>query len=411
MFNKLIFILVITATITSCGVDSELKYKNRKKGNIEYIVKMYDHSEMNQLEQVNKIRSTAGLSLFSKDDKLEEAAINHSLYLVENKVAGHYENSNNSKYTGYAPLDRTAYAGYNNSIVGEVVTNINGLPDVNSKKPLELLMSAIYHRLALLSFKYSNIGIGVATSKELSSYVYDLGMSQVVSYCDSDLDFKSGYVDVCLYNNKLLDSSIYDYNKINNEFMVVYPYDGQLDADCVFYEEDPDPLPLCNVSGYPISISFNDSKVKSVELKDFTLLENGVSDVKEMTVLSNDNDKKIDKNTYVFFPLKRLKYDTKYVAIVKYIIQGLEYTHSWQFKTKSVGYPVVNEMKTLLTDHVYVIYEEPNVCNNNYDYAVTRTDTIMLDFLDSDTIIIKPTKIEDNAIIKTNKKTYMFNIR
>ena len=56
-----------------------------------------------------------------------------------------------------------------------------------------------------------------------------------------------------------------------------------------FYNESPDPLPDYDVSGFPISVEFNDHFIKNVKLKDFRLL-NEEKEVVETRTLDQHND-------------------------------------------------------------------------------------------------------------------------
>ncbi len=126
-----------------------------------------------------------------------------------------------------------------------------------------------------------------------------------------------------------------NYNKQNNPEIVIYPYDGQEEVPPAFYSEVPDPLPDHEVSGFPLSIEFNDHFFKNVQVNSFKLFKKGeeVSNVRLMDKQS-DPHQRFSEKQYALFPLERLEYDTQYSAEVEYVANNKTEKLTWTFRTQ-----------------------------------------------------------------------------
>jgi hypothetical protein len=124
-------------------------------------------------------------------------------------------------------------------------------------------------------------------------------------------------------------------NKIHNPKIILYPYDGHNEVPLAFYNESPDPLPDYNVSGFPISVEFNDYFIKKVKFKDFRLL-NADKEVLETRTLDklNDPHSRFTERQFALFPLERLSYDTTYFVEFVYSDEHGDKELSWSFHTK-----------------------------------------------------------------------------
>ena len=85
-----------------------------------------------------------------------------------------------------------------------------------------------------------------------------------------------------------------------------------------------DPLPLYDVSGFPVSIEFNDYYFKKVELLSFKLFDNTDNEVKELLLMDKNNDphERFTDKQFTLFPLKRLSYNAQYRAEVSYRVKN-----------------------------------------------------------------------------------------
>lgn len=206
------------------------------------------------LSHLNKLRILTGMTAFSENILLNQSAFNHSYYHILNDTMGHGEVENTPGFTGASPTDRANFVGYL-STVGENISAGNS-DVINS---IDLLFSAIYHRFGFLDFAYDEIGLGTSSSATYAyenSYVYNMGNNDINQLCagESFTGVGSYYWGVCADVNFRIELNTYesalDFNKIANPALVVWPFENQSDSLPVFFEESPDPLPDCSVSGY-----------------------------------------------------------------------------------------------------------------------------------------------------------------
>lgn len=121
---------------------------------------------------LNQARMQAGAGPLTLDPALQRAAIAHSKYLVlNNGVGGHYEQPGLPGFTGIAPNDRQAAAGYTaNSGWGEVVAGY-GDPVLS----VEAWLGAPFHRAVLLDPAFAQTGYGGASSEARGQDTVEMG--------------------------------------------------------------------------------------------------------------------------------------------------------------------------------------------------------------------------------------------
>ena len=289
---------------------------------------------------LNTIRQNMGMNSLLNNSQLEEAAQAHADYLVANKESTHTEIVGHLNFTGSHPVDRTLHAGYNTLQVSENLSTKNP----HAKSSIDGLFSAIYHRFGFLNPNIDEIGVGVSQNKnesENSAFVYVMGNSELNRLCSfKNFNGIGRYIyGVCKDKTHRIDEKKFKdaikYNKQNNPKIVVYPYDGQKEVPPAFYSEVPDPLPNHEVSGFPVSIEFNDYFFKNIQVHTFSLFTDNkeIFDVLFMDKNSDPHSRFTDKQ-YALFPLKRLAYDKEYKAVVSYSIKGKIKEISWKFRTK-----------------------------------------------------------------------------
>ena len=205
---------------------------------------------------------------------------------------GHYEDEATypEGFTGVTPTNRGEYTGYKSS----VSENITG-GDNSVEESIEGLFAAIYHRFGFLSFDTDEVGIGIDSSVSYvygSAYGYDMGNGQINILCEGTSYTGSGgyYYGVCADYSFQIETSLYltaqDANRLANPAIVRWPYPGQQDSIPVFYEESPDPLPTCGVSGYPVSVQFNPAKTGPVAMTSFKLYNKNYNEITGTIILS-----------------------------------------------------------------------------------------------------------------------------
>ncbi len=339
---------------------------------------------------LNQLRNGVGMVSYNTNDALQKAAQMHSKYNVANNINGHYEREGDSYFTGVTVGERVSRAGYSSSFVGE---NVSSGTNHSVKESIDGLFSAIYHRFGFLNFGFDEIGIG--------------------------RDQKDSRV-VFTYDNGAKDSNG---NMLNNPEIVVWPYENQSDSLTAFYEESPDPLPECGVSGYPISIQFNPSQHAegSISVTSFKLYKSDtnqeISNVKLMDQ-STDHNHHFSSNEFALFPLDRLEWNTNYRVGIEYIEDGVVKNKDWNFKTRDLptpNYTVANSGDVFnVQSGTSYFYLPPASCNdffNGVNIVGASTLSIKTSLVDFNTIKVEATGSGSATITPLNGRVFTINVQ
>ncbi len=321
------------------GFDTQTR---EKKVEVRTVLPMdVEYEKVAARSQLNDIREAMGMNTVLQHDLLNLAAQSHADYLVVNKESSHYQKEGHKKFTGIKPVDRTLYVNYISRNISEnLSTRV-----YNAQSSIDGLFSAIYHRFGFLSPTIDLIGVGTAQDKaetSNSAFVYVMANSALERLCHDKSFSGSGkyYYKLCKNEKHRIGEKTFikaqNANKQYNPKIVFYPYDGQIEVPPVFYDENPDPLPSHEVSGFPVSVEFNDYYFKKVELHSFQLFYNNNKEVDDVLLMNQDNDphQRFTDKQFALFPLKRLEYNTEYRAEISYNIEGERQTFSWTFVTQ-----------------------------------------------------------------------------
>ncbi len=344
------------------------------------------------LNYLNQLRHSADMSIFSSNILLDDSAFNHSNYLVVNGISGHSEDPNNQDFTGNSPSDRADFVEYKATISENIFSG-----DVNIDTSIDQLFSAIYHRFGFLSFDKNEVGIGVSSSDDyayISSFVYNMGNTDINLLCAGDT-VESGYYEVCSNDDEFrIEQFTYesarDLSREANPTLVVWPYEGQDNTIPVFYEESPDPLPGCSVSGYPASIQFNEYYSSNIEMISFKLYDFEDTEISNTEILTQTSDPNKVFSAYEFalFPLERLAWDSYYQAEFIYTENNIEKVKTWGFKTKLPIYPYYqvdtnNETLPVISGKPYVISVLARDCNDTFNaFEHSFSEGLSIDFIE-----------------------------
>ena len=291
--------------------------------------------------QLNRIREAMKMNILMQNENLNSAAQAHADYLVANNESSHNEIKGYKNFTGVEPFERVFHAGYNASHVSENLSTQHH----NAKSSIDGLFSAIYHRFGFLSQSIDEIGVGVTQNEQdsdKSAFVYVMGNSELNRLCSGkSFNGVGKYVyRVCENSEHRIAeknfSKAVNYNKKMNPEIIIYPYDGQEGVPPAFYAEVPDPLPDHEVSGFPISIQFNDYFFKDVQLYSFKLFKKEGEEVINVRLMdkSSDPHQKFTAKQYALFPLERLEYNTGYSVEVEYMSKNRTEKLTWTFRTQ-----------------------------------------------------------------------------
>lgn len=311
--------------------------------------------ESASLDYLNSLRQNSGMIPLKINNSLTKASAAHANYLVRHQVVGHLQSAGFKEYTGETPTKRVLRFGYPSKDVMENLS-VNARSD---RASIDDLLAAIYHRFVFLSFDKDEIGMGFAsTTKEKlikEVHVYNLGSSKLRALCRKSFVPVSGVVyiqNACKKDEQLIPSSLYEKNrtevKYQNPKAVFHPYPGQEEVGTVFYNETPDPLPDYKVSGYPISVQFNDAYYNSVTLKAFRLFDEYGKEVEMNRVLTHATDphQKLKNTEFALMPIKRLEYGMTYSVDFEARMDGEKYKKSWKFTTKRFPQKLYRIVKT-----------------------------------------------------------------
>ncbi len=388
----LIICILSLTLLVGCGEQSVRDSDQNIDTKRENDLKISELSTRTSLEYLNDYRILAGLSMLRENENLKVSASSHSYYLVQNGLYTHYQQIDLKYYTGYTPVKRALYAGYDGVRVYE---NIYA-GDTTVKEAIDILFSNIYHRLSFLAFDIDESGAAESESvlypfKKV--FVYEMGSSK----------------EFFLYQNEKPE-------------VVVWPYKDQKDVLPFFYEEDPDPLPECSVSGYPVSIQFNPDNNANIELLSFELYESDGEKIVNADMLdaANDPNTKFTKEHFALMPQDRLKWGSKYTAIVVYMKNNEEkITKKWSFKTKSLPKPNFTVMKKQNIFNVksgveYHFYLPPLHCNDmftKFKYSITSGLIVEQKMIDNNTIKIRVTGKGTVKVYTENLKEFTLIVR
>jgi len=370
------------------------------------------------LTYLNTLRNGAGMISFTPNSILDTAALNHSNYLVTHNISGHYETAGTTGFTGVQPWDRSAYAGYLSTVTENVSTG-----QESTNESVDGLFSAIYHRFGFLDFASDEIGIGI-NSSGLGAFTYKMGNKKLNDLCagTSFSGFGTSYTGVCSDEKFKIEKSSYENsqtaNKAANPSEIIWPYANQTDVPPVFFEESPDPLPDYSVSGYPVSISFNDYYHTNVSLSSFTLYDSSNSEITNTRLLSSTNDPNAKMTTHEFalFPLTRLDWGKKYKASVSYTLDGVQKSKEWYFTTRAIGYDYykITQTSTNVTiqpNKTYALYVVPSSKTDVLtSYRSRGTFVPTASFIDSNTISISTNEAVGGSTTLTLSNGKVINV-
>ncbi len=378
------------------------------------------------LSYLNELRTKAGLIELQPDTLLEKAASNHARYLHVHSRADHFERSGERLYTGVNADERAHYVGY----LGKISENIATSP--NSRDAIDNLFSAIYHRYGFLDLEIDEIGSAHCCRGKadgLQVYVYDMANSRIAELCRGRPynGFGMIYSGVCNIGSFTVKEEDYfaarKHNLALNPGIIVWPWDGAADIPAAFYEENPDPLPQCSVSGYPVSIEFNPHYFDHVSLVSFELYDDAHRPLRPAAILtqSSDPNRKLDPFQFAFMPEKRLSFDSRYTARVIYRVGDRTLVKEWSFRTRKPPYPILtaatkDQLLTVRSGKGYLLYLPPEDCRDTHRrISLSYIEGMKIDneFLDGNTIYFKVTGKSGQMVrVKTDRgKKFRLKVR
>ena len=374
---------------------------------------------------LNEIRQSAGLVKYANSTALSAAAANHADYLVTNQLTGHYEEMALFGASGVSPADRAKAQDYLARSVNEVISYFD-----TPERALDDLMAAIYHRLALLSLHHNEAGIGAALGDNddriKSAFVVKMGLAEMDQACrESDLSGNQRGVRAACHDQIPVERDrffeIHNDLAASNPEAILWPPRDADDIPPAFFEEEPDPLPDYSVSGYPVSVQFNQYFVPSVRVDSFRLFR--VHDGAEIDVIpwldrSADPNNRLSALEAVIFPKERLDWDTLYRVELNYEIEGEWTFTSWNFRTRALDEQLMTwsgqgqrldfESKKSYAVYIPPTAEQPRIGSINYQYP--QGTRIQAEFIDGNTLGITIEGRSGSQVSFTTGAGHRFNV-
>ncbi len=388
------------------------------------ICNVFAADEQLALKYINSLRQSTGLNKLAHNKTLDIAAQNHADYISDiyskySKNLMHKEDNltyPSEYYTGESSKQRGVHIGYRSLYNFE---NLSG-GHKNIFVSIDSLMSAIYHRFTFLKNNIDEIGIGVnKLNKRHKVYNYNMGNSLINELCKgASFGGKGKYVyNVCGNKDLRIENTLYAMTKYhfpeNSPKHIIWPPKNGRNIPPVFFEEYPDPLPNISVSGYPISIEFNNFYYddKDIVIQSFKLFDENDNEITNAMVMdySNDPNSKHTRFQFTLFPMDRLEWNHIYKVEIVYYVDNEPKDISWRFLTKDIGYPYykINGTKDTIkvkSDNHYALYFVPTDENDTFKswklLCKPKTKK-QITYIDKNTILFKLTgEIGDTCSLK-----------
>lgn len=370
---------------------------------------------------LNQIRTAMGMQRLSHNPNLQSAAKAHARYLVINNKHGHEESEGHKNFTAQSASERAFFFGYDSAMVSENLSTQNH----NARTSVDGLFSAIYHRFGFLSPTISEVGVGIAQDtpdSAKSAFVYLMGNSDLNALCSGKSFTGVGkYWTGCKERSHRIKDKDFtealNRSKGNNPEIILYPYDGQQEVPPAFYAEIPDPLPKHEVSGFPVSVEFNDYYFKEASIILFNIY-NEKGESLEVLLMDSENDphQRFTVNQFTIFPLKRLEYNHTYRAELYYEAKGKKRRISWHFTTKEIKEKLITITEnrgeiTIEAKKSYVIYFQPLHSNDLIKNMLFPVE-VDVEFLDNNTIKLTVMSEDlDDFEIMSDTKTLKISVK
>lgn len=305
-------------------------------GGIAYFSQMSFNPEKEAkagLDRLNTWRRQAGLQTLTTQPELKKAAQKHAQYLTKDPDGHDERNRSNPHFSGSTPQERATAAGYA-APIAENLTIANFAR--SGRRSVDGLMTALYHRLSLLTPEHDEAGTAWARGK-YNAFVVKQGSSHDRELCQNmpPLDGKR-YVLTTQCGGKEVKIGVNEPPHQHAE-AVKFPIGANIEPS---YDgkEQPNPMPNHGKTGNPISIALH-GKADDVAMVSFKLFAPD-GEIRQTQILTaqNDPNKLLSKTEFALFPIEVLEFDKTYRVEFVYRENGQNHTETWQFKTRKKRY-------------------------------------------------------------------------
>ena len=247
------------------------------------------------IERTNELRNSIGLWSIVQDARINDAALAHAEYLVNEVNEAHDETRTGSPYfTGERFWDRMEAAGYQGSPLGEVISYTG-----DAVRAVDGLIATVYHREPFFNPFALDMGYGGATGPNGAADVIDFG----------------GAAQSCL-----------------DSVLVVYPPHGAVGVD-TSWDGLESPQPPIPPGGYPSGpiISVHGSGELQI---DEHVLSVGDTPIEHVHLTSeNDPNGAVGRQHYFLYANAPLRPETTHTVVVSGRHDGEPFFLRWSFTT------------------------------------------------------------------------------
>lgn len=283
------------------------------------------------LQRLNHWRQKSGLQPFENHLTLQKAAQNHAQYLSQDPHGHDERNRSNPHFTGKTPQERATAVGYPAPVTENLTISTWAR---SGKRSVDGLMTAIYHRLALLHPDDNEAGVAWARGRH-QAFVVKQGQRQLRELCEQHPPTRPTRYTITMKCKGQESKIPLDQPPHQHEIIVKYPIGKQIEPT-YDGQEEPNPLPHRKKTGNPISIAFHGYQNKqAIQMQAFRLYRQHtlVKDVKILTA-NNDPNRLLAPTEFALFPTKPLDFNTEYQVEFEYRHQQQTHTEKWSFKTR-----------------------------------------------------------------------------
>lgn len=264
---------------------------------------------------VDAVRAGAGLPPLVADARLARAAAGHAAYVASTGSVSHTQEAGRSAaFTGATLADRVRLVGSRHAVHVELVSRATGR---DAEAAVALLVSGIYHRIALLRDDLQTLGVGMRDHAGRRHLVLNAGAPAGAAV--------GGRV-------------------------VIWPPDHRdavpaaIDSDA----ETPDPAPDTNKVGYPVSLQV--SPGDRLHVTRFELVHEASGAVVPVSLHDADRDPHLPPWAAFILPREPLARDAAYRArFAGRTGSGAEVLREWRFRTAPVALAAIasDDVRTL----------------------------------------------------------------
>ena len=266
---------------------------------------------------LNNERVRCGFGSLRQNAQLDQAARAHADWMMINRVMSHYESpSFPNGFTGYAPSDRVAFAGYTTtySVSEGIAFGGDGTKDGRGAAGVRELLAGTYHAIGALR-PDRDIGISVRQGS-------DVGLSTM------------------MVPTVIVTGTQIGYQTLGGADIVTYPCDGSQGVLPDLGLEEPNPVPGRNLSTRPLgsSITIMARVGNNLHLTNATMTR--VSDGSEVVMRSpivgaDDPNGQLTNQPYIGYviPDSPMEPNEAYLVVISGTNNGTQFTRTFTFTT------------------------------------------------------------------------------